>query len=662
MIPMNKRLQLFLASLSFLLCFNFSLSAQISEGGEPLSFTSNSLQKKNIQKEQLPKMDVQQLIKEDKKSGRNFRFAAPINVDFNINKSGTWTKLKNGDRVWRLAIQSEGAEGIAVMYDDFYLPEGTKLFMYSADKKQILGAYTSKNNKATRKFITGLIFGDEIVLEVFEPAHQKGNTVLNIFKIQHAYDREKISPPANSRYNVYGGGFGFGTSLACHLNVNCDQGQAWQNEKRGVVRIQIVVEEGMGWCSGSLMNNTAEDGRPYVLGAFHCQDGFTPMYDFYRFDFNYESIDCSNPIGEPEYQSIVGCDYKSGLRDTDFALYEITSIIPNSYQPYFNGWNRTDNYRPESTTHIHHPSGDIKKISIDNDVAQIHPNSISWNTDVITPANHHLSVYYEEGTFEGGSSGSPLFDNNGHVVGQLNGGTAGCTNYEAFFGRFDISWDTGENNTARLSDWLDPLNTGQEVLNGLDFSEIRATLSGIITTEDDKPVPGVTVHISNTPPFMGEPVNVVGTLETGLDGIFTFENVPKGANYYITAEKDDNPTNGVTTFDIVRLQKVILGFETFDSPYKYLAGDVNESNHLSTLDIILIRRLILDILSAYPDTKSWLFVDSEYEFPNMMNIFDQYDEDIAENIEILNLNENHTDLKFIAVKKGDMNNSVDVEE
>ncbi|NJK83971.1 MAG: hypothetical protein HC912_09355 [Saprospiraceae bacterium] len=123
-------------------------------------------------------------------------------------------------------------------------------------------------------------------------------------------------------------GIGFGKSAKCNINVNCPQGENWQEVKRGVCRIMMVANEGAFWCSGSLINNTLADGKPYVLSGDHCVEGITPMYDLWRFDFNYESPSCQNPAQNPTASSMLGCQLRSKWQDTDFLLVELLNNIP----------------------------------------------------------------------------------------------------------------------------------------------------------------------------------------------------------------------------------------------------------------------------------------------------------------------------------------------
>jgi hypothetical protein len=137
--------------------------------------------------------------------------------------------------------------------------------------------------------------------------------------------------------------------------------------------------------------------------------------------------------------------------------------------PYYLGWDRSGNAGIGGVG-IHHPAGDIKKISPYTMV----PHSTAYLSNTVNANEHRWRVIWSSGTTEGGSSGSPLINNNHRVIGQLHGGYASCSaqSQPDWYGKFSTSW-TGNgatDNRRRLRDWLDPNNTGVSVLNGIGTS------------------------------------------------------------------------------------------------------------------------------------------------------------------------------------------------
>ena len=616
--------------LAFILLCSIYRSAEAQTSLNKIPYSSRLdfqylFSKEKLEDTVLPSIDLQKVKAEDDKANHQ-RFAVPVNVQMNLENDGDWLVMPNGDRVWRLKLKSPGAESLYVLYDDFYLPQGSQLFMYNLDKTQVLGSYTNENNMESGKFMTGSITGDVAVLEYFEPKAVRGQGIIDIFKIFHAYQpREKQS---NYEFQTYAG---FGDGLECHVNVNCTEGDAWQDHKHGVMRILRIFEQGMGWCSGTLINNTNNDGQPLVLSAYHCIDMLDPLYDFWRFDFNYESPDCMDPIDEPSFQSVLGCTFKSGWQDSDFLLLELSNNVPGSFHVYFNGWNRDDGTLSSNSAGIHHPQGDIKKISIDNDPAVIQNTSIIWSNGVTTPPAHHFRILYDSGTIENGSSGSPLFDNNGLVIGQLHGGNASCSTFTTYYGRFSISWEGGGTPDTRLKDWLDPGNTG--VLSLAAYAPpppALVELSGTILAPDGDPIPNVEVAITGDMSYM---------TTTDVNGEYTFSGIPEGGSYSIVPSKNTKASNGVNAFDLIKISKHILVIEPFTDPFALIAADVNFSESVSVFDIIEIRKIILFILMEFSNSPSWRFVNSS--------------------IQIDNLDGNVSNLDFTGVKIGDINHSAD---
>ena len=468
-----KNLRLFvLIALATIQLIPIAGYSQISQGGTPWSIYYN-IEDNNFQTKIFPKLNMAAINIEDDRDFKNgvfYKIGRSIPINTNINNSGTWTNLPNGKKIWRLKIKSADAKALAVYYDDFFLPPGGKLYLYNEDHSQIIGAFTEFNNPKNGYFATEIIQGETVTLEYNEEANPRGKARINISEISYIY-RGVSFPQINALK-------GFGDSDNCEVNVNCSpEGSGWQNQKRGVVRIMLTSSSGQGWCSGSLINTKEEDCTPYVLTADHCGGGATSQqYSQWIFYFNYESPDCANPMaqGNLESQSITGCTLTArggngGTSGSDFHLLLLDQEVPESYEPYFNGWNR-ENIGATSGVSIHHPAGDIKKISTYTSAL----TTSDWNGSGV---DSHWKVFWSAttngyGVTEGGSSGSPIFNSDGLIVGDLTGGSSYCsaTGSPDLYGKISYSWDqNGTAATDRLKDWLDPNNTGVMFVNGRDF-------------------------------------------------------------------------------------------------------------------------------------------------------------------------------------------------
>ncbi|GJQ63383.1 MAG: hypothetical protein SCALA702_24360 [Melioribacteraceae bacterium] len=426
-----------------------NLFAQISEKGTPKSF-ENSLEG-IVPTVYMQDVDLDRYLAEDQEDADDkdipFRFGAQIDVDFSMTNSGIWSDLPDGGRVWRLSIKSEGAYSLNLLYDNFYMPQGAQFFLYNQDKSSVLGAFTSQNNKEHGKFSTGLTAGDEVTLEYYEPANVFGQGVIEISRVVHAY-RDIMNHITHE---------GFGSSGSCNNNVNCPESEGWENQIRSVA--MILTGGGSRVCSGFMVNNVRQDLTPYFMTANHCLGG----NDSWIIMFKYQSPSCEN-IDGPTNFTVQGTDLLASNSSSDFALLLLNESPPEDYEVHYAGWNAVDEASTNSVG-IHHPSGDIKKISWDNDPA----TSSDYDPSPYLPNSHWEVTAWDDGTTEPGSSGSPLFDQNHRVTGQLHGGWASCTSItEDYYGKFSMSWDYGSTPSTRLKDWLDPDNTGTLVLDGWD--------------------------------------------------------------------------------------------------------------------------------------------------------------------------------------------------
>ncbi len=484
-------------------------TAQISYGGTPYSF-SHSL-RADVQIITMPEVDVDILLAEDALADKNapFRVGYEILTDISVDNAGTWQVTEDGGILWRLEISSPGAMSLSLSFSDFYIPEGGQLFVYNSDLSTVLGAYTHQNNREYRKFAIHPLAGDRIVLEYYDPSGNENDVALTVGSVIHGY---KSIPGVNEPDTERSGW--------CQNNVACPEGDPWANEIRSVARTYT-----QGWlCSGALLNNTSQDGAQYFLTAYHCVENLNTNYTVFL--WNYQASTCDGSWAS-QSQSVTGGILRAASYDIysspDFALLEITPAIPESYNVYYAGWTRSTAF-PDQPVGIHHPDGDIKKISFDYDAAYGYNNN-KWN------------VSWDDGTTEPGSSGSPLFDSDHRVVGDLSTGCSECANQYCpdQYGKFSRAWNYGNSASQRLSDWLDPGSTGVEFIDGYD--------------------PNVTI------PDPYEPGDV-------------------------------NSDELVNIQDVIMVIGIILGSVDPDDTMM-LAADVNEDGIVNVLDVISIVNMIL---------------------------------------------------------------------
>lgn len=175
----------------------------------------------------------------------------------------------------------------------------------------------------------------------------------------------------------------------------------------------------------------------------------------------------------------------------------------------------------------------------------------------------------------------------------------------------------------------------------------RVAVSGLIRTEDNRMVEEVEVNIVGSINEFGE------NMMTSETGAYAFEDVLMSYDYTVTAEKDFDYLNGVSTLDLVFVQKHVLGIQPFDSPYKVIAADVDGSESVSAVDLINMRKLILGIIEEWPsNTPSWSFVNSDQVFSN-----DSHPWPVQYEITLDNINNHMYNQDMIAVKIGDVTNN-----
>ncbi len=423
--------------------------SQINQGGIP-----NSWQTKNLSELEtiiLPSLQRDNTIMQiDKNQVMPFEFAKLIDVDINNEQSGVWEQLPNGDKLWRVHLKSEGAFSINILFSEFIIPIGAKVFVFSPNREMILGAYTSDNNKPNGKLAITPIKGDELIVEYYQPQYAEFDGILNIGNIGHDYVNIFDLKDDN-----------FGRSGSCNIDINCPEGDDWQVEKHAVCRMII---DGRYLCTGSLVNNANNDKTPFVLSANHCVDNQN-FAENTVFLFNYESPSCNGSDGD-DTQTISGSDLIATKNEDngflDFTLLKLSIPVPASYKPFFAGWSSKVDF-PESTVGIHHPWADVKKIAIDNHAPEI-ANYDEFGYDKQT---FWKVLEWDAGTTEKGSSGSPIFDQNHRIVGTLSGGEASCGNsVNDLYQMFSASYDKYSEDTFQLKKWLDPNDTGVEVLEG----------------------------------------------------------------------------------------------------------------------------------------------------------------------------------------------------
>jgi len=405
--------------------------AQLREPGQPASF--RHALPSDVPCLVLDAPDALQLhalraAAEDPAAGR-FQYGVPLSVGHGLEDAGRWDAVaETGELVWRLELLAPGAFSLGVVLGRFDVPPGAQLFLYDAAHTELYGAYGESSENPNGVLAIQPFRGNHVVLEYVEPAGTRARPALEIGSV--VYDYLDVLARMNQ---------GSVFAASCLVDVNCPQGATHQDIKRAVVWLL----GGGGGCSGSILNNTAEDATPYLMTAEHCGNMTNATVIF-----EYERTGCAAGTSS-QSKSLSGATQLAVSSLYDGQLYRINHPIPASYEPFFAGWSTATN--ATRATGISHPSGFPKKIQLENHAPFL--------------ATTRWSVQYNVGAIQPGSSGSPLFDQAERVIGSCSTGAGGCSQ-NGQYGRFDQFYAT-----KNLAQWLDPLGWGVAGIDGFDDIE-----------------------------------------------------------------------------------------------------------------------------------------------------------------------------------------------
>ncbi|MEP7042032.1 MAG: hypothetical protein ABI843_03155 [Dokdonella sp.] len=391
-------------------------------------------------------------------------------VSITPQHDGVWTDLPDGSRLWRIRVRASGATDLRLGFGHYALPAGATLHIIGADD-YYQGPYTAADAYADR-FQAPVVPGDSATIELHLPAGETlASDAFELTSIgagfRDAFGRDdavKLGDP--------------GASGSCNVNVVCPLGQGYPDEIRAVAYVEFQDDDNHNYylCSGTLLADVPRDRRNYFLTAAHCIDSAAEAASLIAY-WNYESTQCGFPSA-PSGGYFNDDQHAAALRatraDVDFTLLELNQPPDAAWNVYYAGWD-ADGAAPAGTVGIHHPSGDVKKITA-GPTPTTTDNCI--DTGGSSTNTHWLTGPYLQGTTEGGSSGSGLFASSSthrqarRLIGTLSGGDAACSGAlpnagNDCYGKFAVAWN-GASAAARLRDWLDPANSGTTAEDGGD--------------------------------------------------------------------------------------------------------------------------------------------------------------------------------------------------
>lgn len=482
----------------------------------------------NVQ--QIESMDFEALAAEDafnESLGRPPRFAVPRDVSISPLTSGTWQDLADGTSIWRYRVQAGNAVSLNFGFREVQMPEGAQLFFYTPEaaktgkpnRYELIGPFGTEINESHRQFWTPLLATNDVVIELNIPTVIRDQVSFELFRIGQGYrgfglaadeyrqSASSQSAPGKSSCDSREGA----KSGSCNTDVAClGPDDSWNDPRRAVGAYSVG---GSLACTGSLLNNTAEDQRMLFVTATHCTvtaDNAATVVVYW----NYEWPSCRTP-GEPEGSSTnppdpnssqSGATFLAATIDpfddatclfsdecSDMTLLELDDPADPEFNLFWAGWDRSniaaqcgpavnDSSTENLCASIHHPSVDEKRITFveedliraDIDLAQdVHWRAFWDPSPPILPGlPFPQPTSLPPSVTEPGSSGSPLYNADKRLLGVLSGGASFCgatgTDLSDKYGQLAHAWDGLGTSDTRMRDHLDPNSTGATVLNGLE--------------------------------------------------------------------------------------------------------------------------------------------------------------------------------------------------
>ncbi|MBL3657204.1 T9SS type A sorting domain-containing protein [Fulvivirga sediminis] len=363
-------------------------------------------------------------------------FAHLEEVDFSSEEDGEWTKVDDV-RIWRLGIQSTGASSLYLTFSSKLGTEAS-IYLYGPGYKNLLAKH---NLTLNRRFSLSPIFNDSLIIEINVPASAPHKGALHIHKIYSGFAK------LNQANRM----------ATCSENINCENGDLWQTEKRSVCKI---ISNGQV-STGTLIGNTNRSDTPYLITSNHSIYNENIASEA-LFIFNYEANDCNDDTETPSY-SISGGALVSTNKNLDVSLIRLYEIPPKDIAPYYAGWSIASS-PPKRSACIHHPYGKKKEVAIEYHSASSSQYSNDYDSESAWKIDH-----WEIGTTEPGSSGAGLFNQDHQLTGTLTGGRASCSSpTDDYFSKLSLAWDKYQVADQQLKHWLDESNTGITAMQGYD--------------------------------------------------------------------------------------------------------------------------------------------------------------------------------------------------
>jgi len=418
----------------------------ISFAGPNIGQLDERLPKEMVPVISVPSLDYVSLFQEDRereRAGQAPQFAVPFEESITPATFGIWQRVDMNTQRWSLRVSCDNALSMNVGFGRYNMPASGSMSITDATGLFEIRAFTADDNKSHGQLWTPVVPGGEALIEI---------TVNNSDRplVDKGIELTSINPGYRWIQDVAGRG----SSESCNIDVVCPEGDPWQNE---IPSVGVFTLNGYLTCSGVMMNNTAQDQTPYFLTADHC--GVTSSSDSSIVVYwNHQNSYCRTPGSSDSggngngtfNQFTSGSTMRATRSYTDFTLTELSSNPNAAWGITYSGWSRSSS--ASIGAGIHHPEAAEKRISF---------------PDTVNASSEFWDVNWGEGRTAPGSSGSPLYDGNHRVVGQLCCGSSYCPNdLNDYYGRsLYQSWNGSNSNS--LGSWLDPVGSNAMAIDTL---------------------------------------------------------------------------------------------------------------------------------------------------------------------------------------------------
>lgn len=392
-----------------------------------------------------PPLDIHKLHQQElanEKLGEAPRFA----VVRKVSVRPEYFEEREGLLVWKQRVKAPNAVSLNFAFQKFKLSSNAKLSIYSTDFTETIRDFTADDNNIHEELWTPVIFSDDVIIELTLPESE-----LNEFKLELTRVNQGFRTFSQKTLK----------SGDCNVDVVCEEGDEWRKE---INSVGVISTGGSSFCTGFMVNNTSNDRTPLFMTAAHCRirDYNAASLVVY---WNYQADQCGGARNGKLDQFNTGSEFLAASSKSDFALVKLLKNPEPEWNVTYAGFDARDLDSPQATA-IHHPATDEKSISFEFDPT----TTTSYLKDEVPGDSTHIRVEnWDVGTTEPGSSGSPLFNAEKRVIGQLHGGYASCRSATPdWYGRIHTSWEGDGVPEKRLVDWLDPGKTGELVTDTIE--------------------------------------------------------------------------------------------------------------------------------------------------------------------------------------------------